>query len=167
MAVCKCFQTVRSSLPTSLPLTAAKRSSQALNCWCRRSVSALSGRNAGYTRVPCSDAAICLCHPRSSVGIVSSAYGTHLKLAEDAAGTQLFGLKDCVRIVPNLACAARIQRFIDSEVTLQFQMRPVIERIAQRLRNRCGPRQKLFKGIGVSGTVTSPATPLARMARHL
>ncbi len=59
-----------------------------------------------------------------------------------------------------------MEQFGDAEIALQFEVRPVIERIAQRVGNGSRPGQKFLVGRGVPVMYFS-ATPLARMARHL
>src|SRR5208283_2912903 len=47
---------------------------------------------------------------------------------------------------------AFIEQFINAEIALQFEMGPVIERIAETVRDGGGPSEKLVVGGSVAGT---------------
>ena len=47
-----------------------------------------------------------------------------------------------------------VQQFVDAEVALQFEVRPVIERISQRVRDGARPGQKFVAWIGGAGDVS-------------
>jgi hypothetical protein len=83
--------------------------------------------------------------------IVGGADRLDAELAEDPLRAQLRRFQRLVRAVPHAVGALLIQQFVDAEVTLQLEMRPVIERIAQRLRHRLRPRKKLVARRSVAG----------------
>src|SRR5882757_414024 len=57
-------------------------------------------------------------------------------------------------MVPHTLCTALIEELADSEVAFQFEMSPVIERVAKSKRHGASPRKKFLIGGGVAGTVT-------------
>ena len=76
-------------------------------------------------------------------GIVGRADSLDAERAKDSLRAQLRRFERLVRAVPHAVRALLIQQLVDAEVALQLEMRPVIERIAQRLRHRLRPREKL------------------------
>ena len=59
-----------------------------------------------------------------------------------------------VRLFPDFGGGFFVEQFRDAEITLQFQMRPVIERIAERVRHGGGPGLELVEGIGIARAKT-------------
>src|SRR5579872_605957 len=99
-------------------------------------------------------------------GIVAGAKGRDAEMREDSLGRKLFLHQPLIGQLPYRRCSAFIQQLLNREVSEQFEMGPMVERIAQSIRNGSGPGQKLFIRLGPSGAVVF-RTPLARMARHL
>ena len=58
-----------------------------------------------------------------------------------------------VRLLPNAFAARFVQQLVDSEIALQLQVRPMVERIAQRVGHGARPRQKFLLGRPGSGAV--------------
>lgn len=56
-----------------------------------------------------------------------------------------------VRNFPDFFGGRLVEQVGDAVITLQFQMRPVIERITERVRNSFGPREKFVVRAGVAG----------------
>ena len=99
-------------------------------------------------------------------GIVSGASYTDVKLSKDVLRRKVIRLQSLIGAVPNGFGGLFVEQSVDIEVALKFEMSPMIERIAQGVRNGARPRQEfLFRG-SPSGAEAS-GTPLARMARHL
>src|SRR5689334_10720993 len=77
-----------------------------------------------------------------------------MELADNAVRAQSIRREQRIGTIPNAFRAALIQQFLNSEVTLQLEVGPVIERVAERLRHSLRPRKKFLPGLGVPGTVT-------------
>ncbi len=54
-------------------------------------------------------------------------------------------------MLPDFRCRPFIQQFVDAEIALQFEMRPVIERISEALRDRGGPGEEFVVGRSFAG----------------
>ena len=105
--------------------------------------------------------------PRQVVGrIVGGADRLHAELAQDAVRAQLVGGEQRVGLLPDARRAALVQQFVDAEVAFQFQVRPVVQRIAQR-GGTVRAQARNFSYGGASPVQWLSGTPLARMARHL
>ena len=55
--------------------------------------------------------------------------------------------------IPNCRRRTFVQQFVDAEVAFQFEMRPVIERIAERVRDGTRPREEFIARIGGASDV--------------
>ena len=53
--------------------------------------------------------------------------------------------------LPDGRCGGFVQQFIDTEVALQLEVGPVVERIAQGVGDRAREGEKFFVGLGVAG----------------
>ena len=80
-------------------------------------------------------------------GIVGGAEGGDVELAEDALGAQFVGGQQFVGAVPDALRARFVEQFVDAEVALQLQVRPVIQRVAQGIGHGAGPGQELLVGV--------------------
>ena len=56
-----------------------------------------------------------------------------------------------VRLVPYALCGVRVEQFGDAEIAAQLQMRPMVERVAQRVRDSGRPCLELLQRRGVAG----------------
>ena len=72
----------------------------------------------------------------------------------------------CVGAFPYFRRGILIEQIGDPEIALQFEMRPVIERIAQGIGNGSRPSEKFFVRARVARYIFF-RDPLARIARHL
>ena len=86
-------------------------------------------------------------------GIVCGADHLHLKICQDSAGAPVRIGEAGVGLLPDAGRGFRGQQFIDAEITLQFNMAPVEERVPQAIRNGAGQREELFVGLGISRAV--------------
>jgi hypothetical protein len=82
-------------------------------------------------------------------GIVRGAYHFDAKFLEDGVGGQTIRQQG-VRALPDRERGFPIQQLGNAKVALQFEVRPVIERIAQGVRNGSRPGQKFFVGRGIA-----------------
>jgi len=102
--------------------------------------------------------------------IVGGADGLDVEFFEDALRRQRRRGQFFVRRFPDFFRRRSVEQFRDAEIALQFQVRPVIQRIAQRLRNGLGPREKLVMRRGGAGaeffrdTVAAHRAPLVMVA---
>ena len=129
---CRCRRaSVNARKPSiSILAAAARRSTQGLKTSGRCTVRALSGRNAGNTLVGSPEAAMALWHARSSVGssVVQTALTWNLPRMPWARRPSV--ASSGVGLVPDARRARFVEQLVDAEVALQFEMRPVVERIA-------------------------------------
>ena len=72
--------------------------------------------------------------------IVGRAESADAELVKDSEHPQLVGRETGVGKFPDLRGVGRIKQTVESKVPLQFQVAPVVERIAQRVGHRAGPR---------------------------
>ena len=147
------FSAVRNApkLLMSTFAAAASCSTQWLKLAGELTVSALSGRNAGQ-------------HFRGMAGlgedamifeavhrVVRGADDLHLEFFQDALRGERGRGEFFVRRFPDFFGGRFVQQIVDAEIALQFQMRPVIKRIAERVRHGFGPREKFVMRRGVAG----------------
>src|SRR5262249_33917139 len=85
--------------------------------------------------------------------IVSRAHHLNPELAQNSLRGQILGQRS-VGALPNGRSRLLIEKVVDAEISLQFQMRPVVERIAQGVGNGSGPGQKLIVMRGLSGDIS-------------
>ena len=83
--------------------------------------------------------------------IVRGAESAHLLGAQDVAHTHLRAGQGCFGLFPDRRCGLFIEQGVDAEVAFQLEMCPVVERIAQRLRNGGRPGEEFFAGRCVAG----------------
>ena len=76
-----------------------------------------------------------------------------LNLLQNPVRAQLVGGQQRVGLFPDARRGVLIQQFVDAEVALQLQVRPVVQRIAQRVRHRARPGQELLVRRRVAGAV--------------
>src|ERR1700733_11873023 len=74
--------------------------------------------------------------------VVGCADHLHVKFLENFVDGQT--RKSDVRTLPYFRSRVLIQQIVDSEITLEFEMCPVIERAAQGIRDRSGPSQEFL-----------------------
>ena len=99
--------------------------------------------------------------------IVGGADHFHLHLRHDTASGEAILGQQIVTLIPDFIRGGRRQQLTrNPKRAAQLQMRPVIERIADRMRYGSRPCVKLLAVRGIAGTQGS-ATPLVRIARHL
>ncbi len=84
-------------------------------------------------------------------GIVGGAYDLDAEFLQYRLRGQ--ALESGVGALPDRRRGFFIQQFGDAEVALQFKVRPVVERIAQRVGDGSRPGEKFFVGSGISGDV--------------
>ena len=99
-------------------------------------------------------------------GIVRGAQRLHLLRAQDVAGAHRWLREHGFRLLPDRGGRRLIQQRVDAEVALQFDMRPVIQRIAQRVRHGLRPGHELVTWASAARDQVL-AHALQRMARHL
>ena len=99
-------------------------------------------------------------------GIVRGAHGADAKFFQDSVGRELAGRELRVGLLPYFRGGGLVEQTVHAEIAQEFEMRPVVERIAQRVRDGPRPGQEFVVGLGVAGAIFF-ATPFARMARHL
>ena len=58
-----------------------------------------------------------------------------MELRQDAVGAQIAGGEPGVGPLPDSRRAALVEQLVEAEVTLQLQVRPVVERVAQGVRH--------------------------------
>src|SRR5450631_4165440 len=68
-------------------------------------------------------------------------------------GGQLLAHQLAIRFFPDFGGGSFVEQFIDTEKTLQLEMSPLIQRIAQRVRNGSCPSQELLVRICTAGAV--------------
>ena len=81
-------------------------------------------------------------------GIVSGAHNLDVEFLQNCLSGQPLRERG-VRPLPDGRRGCLIQQFVDSEVALQFEVRPMVERIAQGVRNGSRPGQKFLVGSGI------------------
>ncbi len=86
-------------------------------------------------------------------GIVCRAERPYVELAEDAVGGEGVILEPLTRAFPDARGCRRIEKLRDVEVSLQLEVRPVIQRVPQALRDGLRPGEKFVVGWGVTGAV--------------
>jgi hypothetical protein len=86
--------------------------------------------------------------------IVGGTQVGHMKTVQDAVRAQFRRGEQRVGPLPNTRGSLRVKQLVDAEVALQFQVRPVIQRIAQRVRHGTGPRQELLVRSSIAGAIT-------------
>src|SRR5258708_4425853 len=86
--------------------------------------------------------------------IVRSTESAHVKTFEYPVDAQVIARQQGIGALPDFGSGVCVQQVIDSEVAVQFQMRPVIERITQRVGDRARPRLEFFIGRGIAAAVT-------------
>jgi len=79
-------------------------------------------------------------------GVVGGAEGAHTEFRQNSLGGQFWSFQKPVGVLPDFRRRSFIQQFVDAEIALQFEMRPVIERIAEAMRDRGGPSEKFVIG---------------------
>ena len=85
--------------------------------------------------------------------IVGRAERLHLEFPQDPVRSQVVGGEQRVCLFPDRGRAALVEQLVDAEVALQFEVRPVVQRIAQRVRHRASPRHEFLERRGIAGTV--------------
>ena len=88
--------------------------------------------------------------PFQTIGrVVCCADNLHIVMLHHTTRTELrVVLNLTVALVINLACCLRIEAFVDTEGGLQFEMRPVVKRVAECVRHRLCP---LLKPLPIGG----------------
>src|SRR5580704_13977317 len=84
--------------------------------------------------------------------IVSSTDDFHMEFLQDALRCQVAS-QSRIGAFPNGWGGDFIEQVRDAEIALEFEMGPVIERIAQGIRNGARPRQKFLVRTGIAGNV--------------
>jgi len=85
-------------------------------------------------------------------GIVGGAHDFNAEFFQNAVRGQAARQRG-VSALPDRRRGSFIEQFGDAEVTLQFEVRPVVEGIAQRVGNGSRPGQKFLIGRGIAGNV--------------
>ena len=85
-------------------------------------------------------------------GIVGGAHNFHVKLLQNCVRGQLLR-KQSIGALPDSGGRGFIQKIRNAEISLQLEMGPMIERVAQRVGNGSCPSQKFFIGRSVPGDV--------------
>ena len=143
--VCAARRAIAARLPISTPAASASRSTHSLN------------GPAGAPPAPCRAGTPAA---RASAGRTPRARGGAPDRPSDRRSCRLSVTLNFLRmpcavssgvaslligLLPDARGAGFIEQFVNAEVALQFQMRPVIERIAQRVRHGGGPGLELLK----------------------
>ena len=84
-------------------------------------------------------------------GVVGRAHHVDVHQPENAPRRQVAGGQLPVGLVPDPLGGRVVQQVVDVKVAAQFQVRPVEERIAERVRHGLGPRLELFPRGGGTG----------------
>ena len=63
-----------------------------------------------------------------------------LEFLEDAVGGEIRRCEQRIGLVPDVRRAAFVEQFVNAEVTLQFEVCPVVERIAKGVADGLRPR---------------------------
>ncbi len=83
---------------------------------------------------------------REVVGrIVGGADGFDVEFAEDALGAQVVGGERCIGRSQMRSARRFVEQLVDTEIALQFEVGPVIERIAQSVSARSAPMPGTFR----------------------
>ena len=85
-------------------------------------------------------------------GVIGGAEGTHPELGENSLRGQFRGFQKLVGMLPNFRSRLFVEQFVDAKIALQFQVSPVVERIAEAVRDRGGPSEELVVGRSIAGT---------------
>jgi len=83
--------------------------------------------------------------------IVGGADRRDAEFLHDSLGGKFRQRQVLVGDLPHAIRALGIQQLANAEVAQQLQMRPVIERVAERLRHRLRPGAELFRRGGIAG----------------
>src|SRR5260370_688122 len=86
-------------------------------------------------------------------GIVGGADGGNAKLMQDAVSVQIVRSEKIVGALPNARGGRFVEQLVDAEIALQLQMGPMVERIAQRVRNRLRPGHEFLARRRLAGAV--------------
>ena len=87
-------------------------------------------------------------------GVVGGAEGPHVELRQDAVGAQIVRWRASSLARSQMRGALRlVEQLVDAEIALQLQVGPVIQRIAQRIRNGARPGQEFFVRRRVAGAI--------------
>ena len=84
-------------------------------------------------------------------GIVGGAERAHVESFEQAPRREFGLLEQGIGLLPDGGRGLLVEQGVDAEVALQFQVGPVVERIAQRVRDRPGEGEEFLVGIGIAG----------------
>src|SRR5579859_2641117 len=83
-------------------------------------------------------------------GIIGCADGADAELLQNSLRRELGRGQVTIGFFPNLRRRVLVEQLWDAEVTLQFKMGPVVERIAKRLRDGASPGEKLVSWTGIT-----------------
>src|SRR5207248_6448869 len=87
--------------------------------------------------------------------IIGGADCAYLEALEDPlCGEFVVAGQESVGPLPDLGSSVFVEQLVDSEIALQLEVGPMIERIAQGVRHSAGPGEKLFIGLRVAGAIT-------------
>ena len=132
----------------------------------QRLVGAVSGINAGLELAPANRAMML----QRIGGIVRGAERADLMALQQIMHAQPRKLR--IGFAPDAVRAFGIQELVDSEIACELQMRPVIERIAQGVGNRCSPRLEFFlrrriaRDASLGNSIRPHRAPLVVIARQ-
>lgn len=84
-------------------------------------------------------------------GVIGGADGLHLEAIEDAPGAQTIRGELFVGACPDALRVGGIKQFVDAEVALQLKVGPMIERVAEGVRDGLCPGEELVLWGGGSG----------------
>ena len=84
-------------------------------------------------------------------GVVRGANDPDLEFFQDALRGQLRRGQLFVGLPPDFFGGLLVEQIGDAEVTFQFEVRPMVERVAQGVRHGCGPGLELVKRAGGAG----------------
>ena len=84
-------------------------------------------------------------------GVVGSANGPYVELFQDSVGGTVFLEQPPIGFLPGLLGGRLVEQRIDSEVSFELKMSPVIQRIAQGEGNGPRPGHELFVRRGAAG----------------
>src|SRR6185437_1919341 len=102
--------------------------------------------------------------------IVGGADGSDIHFAQQVANGIFFGLELSGTLLVDLLCRAAAEDLFYIEIPLQFKMRPVIQRVAQRIGYRLGPFLKFLpvgpvaRAIALIHAVGSHGAPLVMIS---
>src|SRR5258705_6836520 len=83
--------------------------------------------------------------------VIRGADSGHMEFFQDSVHRQVFLPKPAIRAIPDTCRGLFAEQIVDTKITLQLEMSPMVERIAKRMGNSARPSTEFFKGSAISG----------------